>query len=87
MGSLQRLKVTLVVGSLQRSKVTLPPIAKVKGHTAPISIPQPVVVAGVGPAKAINLIREHRSIEEIIKQGKVSRLKPSVDVLGHVYHP
>ena len=27
--------------------------------------------AGVGPAKAITLIRDHRSIEEIIKHGKV----------------
>ncbi len=27
--------------------------------------------AGVGPAKAIALIREHGCIEEIIKQGKV----------------
>ena len=29
------------------------------------------VCAGVGPARAITLIREFKSIEEIIKKGKV----------------
>ncbi len=31
-------------------------------------------VKGVGPAKAIALIRDHRNIEEILKQGKVCSL-------------
>ena len=30
------------------------------------------VYAGVGPAKAIGLIRQHKNIEEILKQAKVS---------------
>ena len=29
------------------------------------------IYSGVGPAKAISLIRQHKSIEEILKQSKV----------------
>ena len=39
---------------------------------------------GVGPAKAVTLIREHRSIEEIIKKGKVGNVTKSSPITPEV---